>query len=78
MGKAEADCRGIMEKKMETTIIYWGSIGNKAKENDNYCITLGVYWDTGREKWKLLSCIGLILGIMEKKMKTTKWLYWEL
>ena len=29
---------GIMEKKMETTIVYWGYIG----------VILGLYWDNGK------------------------------
>ena len=37
-----------MEKKMETTIVYWGYIGiieyrNNGKENGNYCSILGLY-----------------------------------
>ena len=27
---------GIMDKKMETTIVYWGYIGTNGKENGNY------------------------------------------
>ena len=27
---------GIMEKNMETTIVYWGYIGNSGKEHENY------------------------------------------
>ena len=27
---------GIMEKKMETTIVYWGLYGDNGKENGNY------------------------------------------
>ena len=27
---------GIMEKKMETTLLYWGYIGNNGKESGNY------------------------------------------
>ena len=33
---------GIMEKKMETTIAYWGLYRDNGKENGNYCSTLGV------------------------------------
>ena len=29
-------CIGIMEKKMETTIVYRGYIGDNGKENGNY------------------------------------------
>ena len=36
---------GIMEKKMETTIVYWGYSGNSGKENGNYYSTLGLYWE---------------------------------
>ena len=32
-----------MEKKMETTIVYWGYIGNNGKENGNYYSILGLY-----------------------------------
>ena len=38
---------GIMEKKMETTIVYWGYIGgywDNEKENGNYHSILGLYW----------------------------------
>ena len=31
---------GIMENEMEATIVYWGYVG--------------LYWDNGKEKWKLL------------------------
>ena len=31
---------GIMEKKMETTIVYWGS----GKEDGNYSSILGLCW----------------------------------
>ena len=27
---------GIMEKKMETTIVYWGVYGDNGKENGNH------------------------------------------
>ena len=32
-----------MEKKMETTIVYWGYIGNNGKENGNYYSILRLY-----------------------------------
>ena len=32
---------GIMEKKMETTVVYWGPWDN-VKENGNYCSILGL------------------------------------
>ena len=38
---------GIMEKKMETTIVYWVYIGvywDSGKENGNYYSILGIYW----------------------------------
>ena len=31
---------GIMEKKMETTIVYWGLYGDNGKENGNYYSTV--------------------------------------
>ena len=34
-----------MEKKMETTIVYWGYIGKNGKENGNYYSILGSYWE---------------------------------
>ena len=34
-----------MEKNMETTIVYWGYIGNNGKENGNYYSILGLYWE---------------------------------
>ena len=34
-----------MEKKMETTIVYWGYIGNNGKEHGNYYSILGLYWE---------------------------------
>ena len=39
---------GIMEKKMETTIIYWGYIGIMEK-NMETTIILGLYRDNGKE-----------------------------
>ena len=41
---------GIMKKKMEATIVYWGLYiqglsGDNGKENGNYCSTLGdIFW----------------------------------
>ena len=35
---------GIMEKKMETTIVYWGYSGNNGKENGNYYRVLKGEW----------------------------------
>ena len=34
-----------MEEKMQTTIVYWGSIGlmDNGKENENYYSILGIY-----------------------------------
>ena len=46
---------GIMEKKMETTIVYWGYIGIMEKKMET-TVTI-VYWG--------------YMGIMEKKMETT-------
>ena len=40
---------GIMEKKMETTIVYWGYIGIMEKKMENYCSILGLYRDNGKE-----------------------------
>ena len=37
------DAKELMEKKMETIIVYWGYIGNNGKENGNYCSILGLY-----------------------------------
>ena len=37
---------GMMEKRMETTIVYWGYIGShrdNGKENGNYYSILGLY-----------------------------------
>ena len=34
---------------METTIVYWGYIGNTGKENGNSCSILGLYRDNGKE-----------------------------
>ena len=37
---------GIMEKKMETTVVYWGYMGlygDNGKENGNYYSILGLY-----------------------------------
>ena len=42
-----------MEKKMETTIVYWGYRDN-GKENGNYYSILGFYKDNGKENCKLL------------------------
>ena len=36
---------------------------------------LGLYWESWKRKWNLLCYIGVILGIMEKKMESTM-LYW--
>ena len=33
---------GIMEKKMETTMVYWGYRGDNGKENGNYYGILGL------------------------------------
>ena len=30
---------------METTIVYWGYIGNNGKENGNYYSILGLHWE---------------------------------
>ena len=35
---------GIMEKKMETTIVYWGLYEDNGKENGNYYSILGFIW----------------------------------
>ena len=37
------DYMGIMEKKMETTIVFF--YRDNGKENGNYYSTLGLYWD---------------------------------
>ena len=34
-----------MEKKMETTIVYWGYVGNNGKEHGNYYSILGLHWE---------------------------------
>ena len=34
---------------METTIVYWGSIGIMEKKMGNYYSILGFYWDNGKE-----------------------------
>ena len=39
MGKA----LGFMGKKMETTVVYWASIGDNGKENGNYNNRLDIY-----------------------------------
>ena len=33
---------GIMEKNMETTIVYWGIYRDNGKENGNYYLGFGV------------------------------------
>ena len=38
-----------MEKKMETTIVYWGCIRNHGKENGNYYTIIDFYRDNGKE-----------------------------
>ena len=53
---------GYWKRKMETAIVYWGSIGIMEKKNGNCYRILGFYWDNGKEKWKLLSYIGVLLG----------------
>ena len=40
----------IMEKKMETTIVYWGYIGIMGKKMETTIGILGLYWDNGKEK----------------------------
>ena len=35
---------GIMEKKMDTTIVYWGLYGENGKENGYYYSILGFRW----------------------------------
>ena len=42
---------------METTIVYWGCIGDNGKDNGNYSSIWGLF--------------GVILGIMERTMETT-------
>ena len=47
---------GIVENKMEATKVYWYGLGfrDNGKENGNYYSILGLYWDYGKRKWKLL------------------------
>ena len=40
---------------METTIVYWGYMGDNGKENGNYYSILGVILGLSwKRKWKLL------------------------
>ena len=62
--------QGIMEKKMETTIVYWGYIGIMEKKME----TTIVYWGyIGIMEKKMETTIVYwgYIGIMEKKMETT-------
>ena len=43
-----------MEKKMETTITYWGYMGENGKENGNYYSILGLYRRSWKRKWQIL------------------------
>ena len=58
---------------METTTVYWVYIG--IMENGNYYSLLGLYWENGKEKWKVSIVYWGYTGIMEKKMETTT-VYW--
>ena len=49
-----------MEKKMETTILIWGYIGDNGKENGNYYINLGLYRDNGKKKMETTILIWVI------------------
>ena len=52
---------GIMEKKMETIIVY---CGNNGKENGNYYSIFGLYWENGKEHGNYYKgYIGVILGL---------------
>ena len=55
---------------METTIVYWGYIGNSGKENGNYYSILGLYRDNGQENGNCYSILGYI-GVMDKKVEIT-------
>ena len=56
-----------MEKKMETTVVYWGYIGglyrDNGKENGHYYSILGLYRDNGKENGDYYIIIGYILGL---------------
>ena len=50
----------IMEKKMETTTVYWGLCWATGKENGNYYSILGLYKDNGKENGNYYSVLGYI------------------
>ena len=65
---------GIMEKKIETTIVYWGYKGIMEKKIE----TTIVYWGYIRIMEKKIETTTVYwghIGIMEKKMETTT-VYW--
>ena len=41
---------GIMEKKMDTTIVFWGLHGDNGKENGYYYSILGLRWGVMEKK----------------------------
>ena len=41
---------GIMEQKMETTIVYWGLYGDNGKENGNHYSILWFIWGIMEKK----------------------------
>ena len=45
LGVYWSDNIGRIEKRMETTIVYWGYIGNNGKEHGNYYNPLRVLWN---------------------------------
>ena len=53
---------GIMEKKMDTTIVYWGFYGDNGKENGYYYSILGLDGDNGKENGYYYSILGLRWG----------------
>ena len=60
---------GIMEKKMDTTIVYWDYIGIMEKKME----TTTVYWDYGMMEKKVETTIVYwdYMGIVERKVETT-------
>ena len=43
--------QGIMEKKMEATVVCWGYTGDNGKEHGSYCGILGMYRDNVTYFW---------------------------
>ena len=63
---------GIMEKKMEPTVVYWGLyIGTMEKKMETTIVYWGVYWDNGKENGNYYCIFWGYIGIMEKKMQPT-------